>query len=68
LLLITATYAQEVRVIDNKGTIKTARNNQVYTSATAPADPLEGDIWFDTSAPSMVSKIYDNSSVWKIID
>jgi hypothetical protein len=62
------TNAQEIRVIDNKGTIKTVRNNQVTTSATAPAASVIGDVWFDTSVPSMVSKIYDNSSVWKIID
>jgi hypothetical protein len=68
LLLITATYAQEVRVIDNKGTIKTVRNTRVTKSATAPAGSIFGDVWFDTSLPSIVSKIYDDSSVWKIID
>jgi hypothetical protein len=68
LTFISIANAQEVRVIDNKGTIKTVRNNQVSTSATAPVASVIGDVWFDTSAPSMVSKIYDNSSVWKIID
>ena len=53
--------AQEVRVIDNKGTINTIRNNQVYTSATAPATPLEGDVWFDTG--NSTSQIY-TGTVW----
>ena len=68
LLLITTAYAQEIRVIDNKGTLKTVQNNQVTTSATAPTESVIGDVWFDTAAPSILPKIYDNSLVWKIID
>ena len=63
LLVIKKNYAQEVRVIDNKGTIKKVRNNQVTTSATSPASPLEGDIWFDNSNTPTLIKIYDGS-VW----
>jgi hypothetical protein len=62
------TNSQEIRVTDNKGTIKTVRNTRVTTSATTPAGSIFGDVWFDTSLPSIVSKIYDDSSVWKIID
>ena len=36
LLFITNIYAQEVNVIDNKGTITKVRNNNVYTSAVNP--------------------------------
>ena len=64
---ISIANAQEVRVIDNKGTIKTVKNNKVTTSLTAPTTPLEGDVWFDTSATSAVSKIYDGAT-WLIID
>ena len=53
--------AQEVRVIDNKGTINTIRNNQVYSSATAPLTPLEGDIWFNTG--NSTSQVY-TGTVW----
>jgi hypothetical protein len=56
LLLITTAYAQEIRVIDNKGTIKTVQNNQVTTSATAPTESVIGDVWFDTAAPSILPK------------
>ena len=66
LAFISIANAQEVRVIDNKGTIKTINNNQV-TTGTAPADPiLEGDVWFDTSATPTQTKIYDGSS-WVFI-
>ena len=60
--------AQEVRVIDNKGTINTIRNNQVTTATIAPTTPLEGDVWFDTSGTSTISKIFDDVDGWIIID
>lgn len=41
--------AQLAYVIDNKGTIIDVRNNQVTTSLIAPANPLEGDTWIDTT-------------------
>ena len=55
--------AQEIRVIDNKGTLKTAINNSVTSSTTSPTTPLEGDIWFDTSTTPTILKIY-NDNVW----
>lgn len=59
--------AQEVRVIDNKGTLETIRNNQVTTSDTAPLNPLdgtptEGDIWYDTSGTTTVTKTFDGTN------
>ncbi|MBL6663660.1 MAG: hypothetical protein ISP71_06090 [Flavobacteriales bacterium] len=57
--------AQQVRVIDNKGTLQDVTSNVVTTSATAPTNPVEGDVWFDTT--TNISKIYDGS-VWKVID
>jgi hypothetical protein len=67
LAFISIANAQEVRVIDNKGTIKIVNNNQVTTGITAPADPiLEGDIWVDTSATPNILKVYDGSS-WVFI-
>jgi len=67
LAFISIANAQEVRVIDNKGTIKLVNNNQVTTGITAPADPiLEGDIWVDTSATPNILKVYDGSS-WVFI-
>ena len=47
LAFISIANAQEVRVIDNKGTIK--KINKVTTSATVPADNVIGDVWFDSS-------------------
>uniref|UniRef100_UPI002621C75F hypothetical protein n=1 Tax=uncultured Polaribacter sp. TaxID=174711 RepID=UPI002621C75F len=64
-ITIYTTNAQEIRVIDNKGTITKIRNNQVTTSATAPTTPLEGDFWFDTT--TNISKIYDGTS-WLTVD
>ncbi len=53
---------QEVRVIDNKGTIKNITiGNTVTTSNTAPTDPVEGDTWFDTSGTTAVTRTYDGT-------
>ena len=60
--------AQNVRVIDNKGTKITIRNNQVTTSNTEPSTAVEGDVWFDnTDVNNIITKIYDSSS-WKLIN
>ena len=57
------TVAQEIRVIDNKGTLKTAINNRVTSSSTSPLLPLEGDVWFDnTDSINIITKIYDKTS------
>ena len=62
LAFISIANAQEVRVIDNKGTIK--KINKVTTDGTAPApaDSLTGDIWFDDSATPTQTKIYDGGN------
>lgn len=57
-------YGQEELVIDNKGNIITVRNNVVTTAATAPTNPIEDDIWFDTTAGE--TKVYDGT-IWKDI-
>ncbi|CAM1333033.1 hypothetical protein [Tenacibaculum aestuariivivum] len=49
--------AQEVRIIDNKGTIKTVNNNNVTSGNTEPTAPVEGDVWFDTLNSEI--KVYD---------
>lgn len=54
--------SQEIRVIDNKGTLKTAINNSVTSSVTQPSNSLEGDIWLDTSTTPTIIKIYNDSS------
>lgn len=64
-LLLFEINAQQVRVIDNKGTLQDVTSNVVTTSATVPTNPVEGDVWFDTT--TNISKIYDGS-VWKVID
>lgn len=61
--------AQEVKVIDNKGTIKDIRNNTVTSAPTAspPTTPLEGDVWFDTTLG--ITQIYDATSTsWITVD
>lgn len=59
--------AQEVRVIDNKGTINTVRNNQVTTSNTAPLNPIENDVWFDDSIVTNIIAKKWNGSAWVIV-
>ena len=62
LAFISIANAQEVRVIDNKGTIKIANNNQVTTDTTAPTNPLEGDIWASTNLADNNLYVWDGSS------
>ncbi len=57
--------AQEVRVIDGKGTVQLVTVNRVSSSAVAPVGPVEGDVWFDTSTNR--SKLFDGAS-WLEID
>ncbi len=63
LLYCSITNGQAVRVIDNKGTINTVRNNQVTRANTAPLRPLEGDVWYDTSGTTTVTNTY-NGTAW----
>ena len=68
LLIITfssTVSSQEIRVIDNKGTIQKVNNNNVTTSTTAPTLPVENDVWFDTTNNQI--KIYDTVDGWKLI-
>ena len=65
LIVTLSINAQEVRVIDNKGTLQTIRNNSVTTGDTAPPilitdpNPVEGDVWYDTSGTTTVTKTYN---------
>ncbi|MCG7502842.1 hypothetical protein MHM83_13310 [Tenacibaculum sp. Mcav3-52] len=65
VLVNFSTNAQEVRVVDNKGTIQKVNNNNVTTSTTAPTNPVENDVWFDTTNSQI--KIYDTVDGWKLI-
>ncbi len=65
LLLVSASTAQTVEVIDKKGTIKTIRNNRVSVTVTEPITPIEGDIWIDST--SSITKIYDGAN-WHVIN
>jgi hypothetical protein len=62
LAFISIANAQEVRVIDNKGTIK--KINKVTTGDPEPADAdsLTGDIWFDTNFTPTQTKIFDGNN------
>ncbi|OSY87726.1 hypothetical protein WH52_09865 [Tenacibaculum holothuriorum] len=59
LFLFSKASAQQVRVIDNKGTIQSVNNNNVTSSNTAPTNPIEGDVWFDTNSSPTTIKIWD---------
>ena len=52
LVLFTFSFslAQELRVIDNKGSLVVVNNTRVTSDATPPSDPLENDIWIDTTS------------------
>ncbi|MDE0535414.1 hypothetical protein [Tenacibaculum sp. L6] len=67
VLFTLSTNAQEVRVIDNKGTIQKINNNLVNTTndGNPPPNPVEGDVWFDTTNNEI--KVYDTADGWKLI-
>lgn len=64
LLFQTNSLAQQVKVIDQKGTLKTVTSNTVTISNASPSDPVLSDIWFDTV--NNLTKIWDGSS-WRAI-
>ena len=63
-------HAQQIRVVDNKGTIATVNNNSVTEAAVAPTNPLEGDVWFDTTTNEV--KVWDTApgpiGVWRVVN
>ena len=63
-------HAQQIRVVDNKGTIATVNNNSVTEAAVAPTNPLEGDVWFDTTTNEV--KVWDTDpgpiGVWRVVN
>ncbi|WP_369048492.1 tail fiber domain-containing protein [Tenacibaculum sp. UWU-22] len=67
MLAFASINAQEVNIIDNKGTIRTVNNNTVTTSTdgSAPSNPLEADVWFDVQNNEI--KFYDTVDGWKPI-
>ncbi|MCW2119853.1 beta strand repeat-containing protein [Flavobacterium sp. 7A] len=68
LFFVQIAIAQEVTVINQKGTKINVVNNKVTTSATAPSNPFEGDVWYDSSTTPSTVKIYDDVSGWLIME
>ena len=66
LIFATEINAQEFRVIDNKGTFITVNNNSVTTSTTEPVNPIENDVWFDSSVTPNVASIWDGNE-WLLL-
>lgn len=56
---------QEVLVINNKGTKILVRNTSISTGTTAPATPVIGDVWFDTSVPDHQRVMVWTKTIWK---
>ena len=65
---IQHTFAQEIRVIDNKGTVEKVNNNIVTSSELAPITPapFKGDIWINNISIPNTIKIY-NGATWEDI-
>jgi len=67
LIGLSNAYAQEVMVVDQKGTKNIVNNNSVTTALTAPTTPVEGDVWLDTTTNT--TKIWDATAMeWKQIN
>lgn len=59
-ILSLCSFAQEFRLIDNKGSLQYVTRNSVDSSSIAPLNPVEGDVWFDTL--NKITKVYDGTS------
>lgn len=64
LLFQVNSLAQQIKVINQKGTLKTVTSNTVTISNAPPSDPVLSDIWFDTD--NNLTKIWDGSN-WRAI-
>ncbi|WP_386108881.1 hypothetical protein, partial [Tenacibaculum geojense] len=60
--------AQEVRVIDNKGTLRIVNNNSVTEANIAPTNPVEGDVWFNTSTTPSIVNFWDGTNWLNLSD
>jgi len=58
---------QEVEVIDKKGTIVSVSNNTVTANTLAPINPVEGDIWFNTTNATNPSTFVWDGAAWQEI-
>jgi hypothetical protein len=68
IIFIQISYAQEVEVVNSKGTKVIARNNQVTLSSTTPTSPVIADVWFDnTDANNVITKIFDGTN-WVLVN
>jgi|GEM_PF-5821389 len=63
-----AIIAQQVEAIDKKGSVVNVNNNKVTTGATAPSDPIENDVWFDTSDNNNARPKIWNGTLWVGLD
>ena len=69
LCFVNQSFAQEVKVIDNKGTINNINNTRVFTGTKpANADAVTGDIFFDTYPNPTSIEIWDGvNTEWRPI-
>ncbi len=65
-LLPLIMVAQDVEVINHKGTKIKIANNKVTTATSAPTTPapFKGDIWIDNTDPTHLMTYLWNGSVW----
>jgi len=67
-MLHFALIGQQFEAIDKKGSVVAVNNNTVTTGTTAPADPVENDVWFDTSDNNNTKPKIWNGTVWIGLD
>ena len=61
-------WSQASTVIDNKGTLRTVTSNRVTTATTAPATPVEADIWVDNTDPNNIEVNLHDGATWSRLD
>ncbi len=60
--------AQKVEAINKKGSVVTFHNNTVTTALVAPIQPIQNDVWFDTSNSENTRPKIWNGATWVSLD
>ena len=68
MMVQASMVAQQLEATDKKGNIINVNNNRVTTDINAPSEPLENDVWLDTSDSENIKPRIWNGLSWIILD
>jgi hypothetical protein len=68
MMVQASMVAQQLEATDKKGNIINVNNNRVTTDINAPSEPLENDVWLDTSDNQSIKPKIWNGAIWVSLD